>query len=113
MSNQIPDEYDRAWEEAYGFVPVVTILDTVTGATAEVTGPNRWQWLSGNWSCDCNRADYFPNSDAEDNQPESQWGTCLGAKRFLVVKTNDPAVLVTDYNESYDEELVKSYVQTV
>ena len=56
----------------------VTLLDTRTGETVEVAGVPEFQWLHGNWTCDCNRELEFGHDTAVN--------TCLGAKRYLVIR---------------------------
>lgn len=61
----------------------IYITDTKTNQTIEAqTGDNLFYWKSGNGSCDCNRAIYFPEADSELEQKYHD--TCYGALRFLI-----------------------------
>ena len=84
----------------------MTLFDAVTGQTREVSGICTFQWHEGNWSCDCNRMDYF----GVDRGPDDA-GRCLGGKRFVVVaatieNADDYSVSIGLLNWDYPPELV-------
>ena len=79
----------------------VTLWDAISGATVTVDSTeNLWWWTEGNGSCDCNRADFFPDVEVLDDT-----GYCVGCKRFLVVSAAPPLDWVVDANDGYPAEL--------
>jgi len=82
-----------------------TVLDTKTGETKEAS-LGSWNWAEGNWSCDCNR-NYF------DDEGEDQ-DTCLGGKRFLVVKAvfdeGEVEYTLKELNDDYPQELLDKFL---
>ena len=40
----------------------------------EINGPNTYIWEEGNWSCDCNRCDFWHQSGGEEEWEESECG---------------------------------------
>jgi hypothetical protein len=85
----------------------VVLMDSVTSKTVVVPGIATWNWHKGNWSCDCNREDYF-DVDSHDG---AMSGTCLGGVRFVVVQAekedaDDYNVSLEELNADYPAELV-------
>ncbi len=78
----------------------ITILDTETGAKTHVSIFNRRYLEEGNGSCDCNR-ELLCGLDTNE-------GTCLGCKRFLVIECDDGGSLVA-LNEGYPKELLEKH----
>ncbi len=81
-----------------------TILDTQTGNTATIDGPSTYDWVDGNWSCDCNRNPWGVDMGKPD-------GVCHGSERFLVVKAvfddpDDYECTLEKLNADYPEELL-------
>lgn len=87
----------------------MTLLDLKTGKTAVADDPSlgTFQWSDNNWSCDCNRANYFNLSDEEEEQMDREaGGFCLGSKRFFVIAAecngpDDYEIPLEQYNEGY------------
>lgn len=85
--------------------PVVTLYDRFTGRTATYSEMASWNWLHGNFSCDCNRGLAF-----DHGLPDT--GYCVGCKRYVVigVEPMPDGHEVKDFNEGYamsnTEELV-------
>jgi hypothetical protein len=79
----------------------VRLRDVVTGEEADVTdNVSVFDWTENNWSCDCNRADYFDHLDLSDS------GYCIGAHRYYVVAV-DPmpdGFTLADFNAGYPNE---------
>jgi hypothetical protein len=114
----------------------VTLLDTKTGKTVEVDDDiSAFQWAENNWSCDCNRVDYFdeeiqqdfindlsekyksenPNISDEDLQHKLN-SICYGSNRFIIIapkliEDSEHCYDLRETNGSYPEELLNKYFQ--
>lgn len=85
----------------------LTLLDTETGEKRKVDDDiTSWGWAEGNWSCDCNRADYF----GEEVTREFEVGICAGSTRFLVVDTDNPEYSLKELNGYYPDELLEEHL---
>jgi len=81
------------------FEHYVILKDTMTGETRAIQATHNgellhegteFMWSEGNYSCDCNRADFFYGRDAN--------GEC-GNSRFRIVATNIPDLRVEEEDE--------------
>lgn len=82
----------------------VTLCDTFTGETAEVSGVNTFQWTQHNWACDCNREAYFGHNAYNGD-------FCLGSKRYVVIAAevespDDWDATLQEMNEDYPADLL-------
>lgn len=69
----------------------VLLKDTVTKEIVEIDDINLYQWTEGNWSCACNRQDYF---DIEENVE-------CNSTRFRVIAVElpkDSSYTLEDFN---------------
>lgn len=86
-----------------------TVLDTKTGKTKIKAGLTPYMWAEGNWSCDCNR-NYF-DDEGEDSD------TCLGSKRFLVIKAEydkgEEEYTLEELNAEYSQELLDEFLPKI
>ncbi len=88
----------------------LTLLDTETGeeSTESEEEWSAYQWEDGNWSCDCNRYQYFDVEEPHDS------GICFGAKRFLVIafekeSPDEDDTSLEALNFDYPEELKRKF----
>jgi hypothetical protein len=88
----------------------ITLLDTQTGETKTVHEKDHmgcfdstW-WQEGNGSCDCNRAIAFGHDCPHE--------TCLGAKRYLIIDTEEGNSLdvLLGYNADYPYDLLAKHL---
>lgn len=83
---------------------IATILDTVTGKTKTKRGPSSWNWMEGDYSCDCNR-----NLWSDDDLY-----VCPGCERYLVVQAlfegDEEVYSLDDLNSDYPQELKDKYL---
>ncbi len=82
-----------------------TVLDTLTGTTHTDSRASVYDWMDGNWSCDCNR--YPPHIESDSAN------VCEGAHRFIVThaqfdRYETPATL-RELNCDYPEELLTQH----
>lgn len=86
---------------------IATVLDTKTGETVKYNGPCAFEWVDGNWSCDCNRKADF------DVEPDCVEGFCEGGHRFLVIDakfgSGEHQYSLYELNECYPEELLTKH----
>ena len=82
------------------------LLDIKTNKVKWHGGPSTFDWTENNWSCDCNRATPFGNTN-DDNG-----GHCVGGHRYIVVDyilededDYEPANFY-ELNSDYDKKLV-------
>lgn len=75
------------------------IYDIVTGCCKTLTGPRAWEWVEGDWSCDCNRNPWGIDTGKPD-------GVCEGAERFLVIQAEGDQYTLNELNRDYAPELV-------
>jgi len=90
--------------------PRVVLLDTETGVKVEV--PNKvsiFDWVDNNWSCDCNRANYFNEEVYDEINERKPEGYCWGCERFLVVACDDPEYTLQELNAGYPPELLAKF----
>lgn len=75
----------------------VTILDTLTGKTAQVDDYPEMFWTESNGSCDCNRG--------------QEGGECK-AERYLIIKVEPMPVGLTlyDFNQYYPDDLIERFI---
>lgn len=79
----------------------VTLWDAVSGAVVTVDSTeNLWWWTEGNGSCDCNREEFFPEVEVDDDLRY-----CSGCKRFLVVASDPVLDWVVGPNDKYPAQL--------
>lgn len=74
----------------------VTVYDTEFQRSADIEAAEwqPWDWMEGNWACDCNRRIAFGlDIDAHN--------TCIGHKRFVVIDS--------DHNEFHSHSWNKFY----
>jgi len=88
----------------------VTLLDTQTRRTAEVSGYSTQYWEEGNGSCDCNRELQFGEDSSE--------GICRGCHRYLIIAAevedgDDYECSIGKLNSEYPDELLKQHGITV
>ena len=80
-----------------------TVLDTLTGDTAESEGIRSFEWAENNLSCDCNREILFKPFDFKSTG-------CDGCKRYIVVAAefgaDDYEYSLRDLNEGYPDVLL-------
>ena len=84
----------------------VKLLDTKTGQTRIVNNEvlNEWDWIEGNWSCDCNRQKYFENNEDKD--------ICIGSKRYIIIEVYyDGIYTLRDFNCNYSDKLLDKYLK--
>lgn len=74
---------------------IAAIFDIVTGSIGTIKGHRPWDFVDGNWSCDCNRNIY--NVEVEGYE----YGVCKGGSRFVVVKVeHEPLVDINEYGDN-------------
>lgn len=86
--------------DEFTFRPRVTVLDTHTGETAEETEVPLYNWLHGDWSCDCNRGLMFDRDPAGENGDH-----CAGCFRYVAVDVSSmpDGYTLQDFNAAYPE----------
>lgn len=107
-----PNALDRFydWPTAPNLTP--TIKDIVTGNTAKLRfSASLFWWAEGNGSCDCNRDEFPPDDDVDDNEPGPVLGESLCAsERFIVIDVESDdgpiddatkALLIAEMNQGY------------
>jgi hypothetical protein len=91
----------------------IKILDTETEqiVTIQEDNVNGFSWCDGNWSCDCNRSNYFDESISKELEKKYGDNICFGSKRFLVVSPlkfkdrEERFYTLEDVNQNYPKEL--------
>lgn len=85
--------------------PITALLwDVETDQIAIARDQFLWEWIHGDWACDCNRQRYFDIEEIKST-PEN---LCIGAKRFLVVmvkQLSEISYTLDDFNADYPEEM--------
>lgn len=82
----------------------VTLLDTQTGKTLEVSNEaNAFWWAHGNGCCDCNRSLLM---EVETGLPDN---ICEGKHRFLIIASNNNECTLQQLNAGYPTGLLKKH----
>jgi len=90
---------------------IVRYLDLKTGRKAEENGITEFNLIEGNWSCDCNRGNSFPDVGVSIS------GTCKGCQRFIVYDVEsekgdpkfDAQQIMRDANREYYQLILTSH----
>lgn len=94
----LPPTIDRLINEIH-------LVDIQTGSFLKIfaSGHTSYSWMHGNWSCDCNRADYFGSNPGNTEY-------CLGCHRFIAV-WNDSEIGIEEMNRGYSKDTIEKAVQ--
>lgn len=87
-----------------------TILDTVTGETATISGISPFNLSQNNYACDCNRNLWDVDTWKEE-------GTCKGSERFLVIAAeveneDEHPYSLEELNRYYPRELKDRFLKS-